>query len=652
MKLKQWLYGATALAMLAACSDKDIAPDSGGVENNGKGDPVSGYLAVEIKLPQETTTRGVNDEFNDGTSNEYQVDNAMIVLFKGTSEKTATFYKAQDLKKPFFTNMPEHDQITSSYLAAIQVTKASGDNDNFYGLVILNRNGTTTSVTEPDENGKETVQIGGVSFTAGSQFSAILNAITENSFLEVTGDTPDTKEYSKFFMTNAPLSTVPGGGAINSGIGKDKIQYLVNLGKDTYPTIDEAKNNIKSCIYVERAVAKVTCTRATNAFQLTFIDGTGAEINDLTVDATVRYALTNTNKKSYVVRNVEFTDAHFSWDFHNLNYYRMIGEKSMPKLKTPYHDVDQSYYRTYWCIDPNYEKAMLADKNVVTKPEEFSSINMPLYCKENTFTVANQNYGNSTLAVFQVDFAIKGKDGKIYGDGNLYTKDGETSKIYTSKEAALASEITRIKNDKDIRDAMTEAAKTSNYTGKIEDATQHLIINTEVKDNVLLIKSIDLAEVPDIFTNAGVLKFREIIGESTDKTSIQYSLLTAINNMSDITQYTGGVSYYQIPIQHFGDDYCPWSGKGITTEDAYNNGDQFDIAGNDSNDHALLYLGRYGMVRNNWYELNISSITALDSPKVPDIDLDLSDDNKEEKRYIGVEIHVLSWAKRTQDVHF
>ncbi len=53
MKLKQWLYGATALAMLAACSDKDFGPESGSGEHNGNGDPVSGYLAVQINLPQE-----------------------------------------------------------------------------------------------------------------------------------------------------------------------------------------------------------------------------------------------------------------------------------------------------------------------------------------------------------------------------------------------------------------------------------------------------------------------------------------------------------------------------------------------------------------------------------------------------------------------
>ena len=69
-------------------------------------------------------------------------------------------------------------------------------------------------------------------------------------------------------------------------------------------------------------------------------------------------------------------------------------------------------------------------------------------------------------------------------------------------------------------------------------------------------------------------------------------------------------------------------------------------------DHAEQYLGRYGVVRNNWYELNINKITALGSPIVPDVNIDMSDDNNEDKKYFAVEIHILSWAKRVQNFQF
>ena len=71
--------------------------------------------------------------------------------------------------------------------------------------------------------------------------------------------------------------------------------------------------------------------------------------------------------------------------------------------------------------------------------------------------------------------------------------------------------------------------------------------------------------------------------------------------------------------------------------------------GNNEND----YLGRYGMVRNNWYDVTITSVRNLGSPVVPDVEGsrgDTSDDNKE--IYLAFKVNVLSWAKRTQNVEF
>ena len=56
-------------------------------------------------------------------------------------------------------------------------------------------------------------------------------------------------------------------------------------------------------------------------------------------------------------------------------------------------------------------------------------------------------------------------------------------------------------------------------------------------------------------------------------------------------------------------------------------------------------MGRYGVVRNNWYELEVNSIKGIGyavippTNKVPDDVLD---------QYISVKINILSWAKRSQ----
>ena len=68
--------------------------------------------------------------------------------------------------------------------------------------------------------------------------------------------------------------------------------------------------------------------------------------------------------------------------------------------------------------------------------------------------------------------------------------------------------------------------------------------------------------------------------------------------------------------------------------------------GSDNRSNAN-YLGRYGVVRNNWYELTINNVKKLGKPGIntpdntPDDELD---------SYISVSINILSWAKRSQYV--
>ncbi len=110
--------------------------------------------------------------------------------------------------------------------------------------------------------------------------------------------------------------------------------------------------------------------------------------------------------------------------------------------------------------------------------------------------------------------------------------------------------------------------------------------------------------------------------------------------------------FYELRIKHFGDDLTPWeletdinkkSYPATTTEESYGKTSQKNN-----------YLGRYGIVRNNWYDVQISKITKLGYPKDPAIWQDSwpgkPDDNRDQ--YIAVELKVLSWAKRTQEHEF
>ena len=118
---------------------------------------------------------------------------------------------------------------------------------------------------------------------------------------------------------------------------------------------------------------------------------------------------------------------------------------------------------------------------------------------------------------------------------------------------------------------------------------------------------------------------------ATDAEAKAVSDKVGLTQNAGISTYKNGESYYIARIKHFGDALTPWN-----SGDAYN-GDN------------LKYLGRYGMLRNNWYELNVQSVSGPGYPDVPDVKPNTPDD--EIDKYIKVSVKILSWAKRSQDVN-
>lgn len=97
-----------------------------------------------------------------------------------------------------------------------------------------------------------------------------------------------------------------------------------------------------------------------------------------------------------------------------------------------------------------------------------------------------------------------------------------------------------------------------------------------------------------------------------------------------ISTYANGESYYIARIKHFGDDLTPWK-----------SGDTYGT-------NNLAYLGRYGMLRNNWYELDVQSVSGPGYPDIPEVKPNTPDD--EDDKYIKVSVKILDWAKRSQSV--
>lgn len=313
--------------------------------------------------------------------------------------------------------------------------------------------------------------------------------------------------------------------------------------------------------------------------------------NEIKIDKTTykaevqAWALDITNKKSYLVRNVS--------DFDTWKAY----------AKGPRFYSDDSK-RIYWAIDPNYtdgsaeEDYITANFNKISENDvtNAADVTAPVYILENTFDVANQMRNRTTRAIIKATFAPKDQEPETF-----YTI-GSANTIYT----------------KELMQTFIKGQAVHLLTGKNDASKYTFAPNTSVS-NTAGAHSIGKQ---DIFYDGTVLTPEEVA-----------KLNDAIGL---INTYKDGICYYVARIQHFGETYTKW-----------NPGDPTYGQDKDATAAANNYLGRYGAVRNNWYELQISEIKNLGNPTIPEAP-DTPDD--EDYYYISFKVNIHSWAKRVQNV--
>ena len=133
-------------------------------------------------------------------------------------------------------------------------------------------------------------------------------------------------------------------------------------------------------------------------------------------------------------------------------------------------------------------------------------------------------------------------------------------------------------------------------------------------------------------------------GWSTDGGVKTKQLDCVKRTVGKITCFEDGYCYYEVRVQHFGKTYTPWGGEDLAPgTDTY-----YDYVSKDSDgDEDMHYLGRYGIVRNNWYQLELGKVSAPGSPTVPELSNKADD---EQKYYLQATVKIMDWAVRKQSV--
>ena len=611
-KFKLFTIALAALA-LAACSSDDVTAPSGS-GNTGFGADGTGYLKLSINLPTQSAgagTRAANDQTDDGDASEYAVNDATLLLFKGADQNAATFQAAYDMTLNWNQGLDD-DQITSqgTKVQKINSITAAGS-EKIYALVVLNRNSVFTV-----DNAANTIKFGQDVFS-GSFKDFTVKTVASASALTGNG----------YFMTNAVMTDKPGSAAISG----QTTTILADVSDKIYQTELLAQQNPAADIFVERAVAKVQLTQSINSNELT------VGSNKLTY-AISGWALANKNTSSYIVRNWNQSaegitpsgDAWYALTSDGDGLSPTSGELTSNPYRFAGYSLAQeesgnpatAAYRTYFGIDPNYNTdATFTDAPASASGMTFDSNTK--YCLENTFDVAHQNVKNTTCAIIKAKFTLPAE----WRGTDFYTVNDIRTTIYKESEAKNAI----LKQAGDLYNNAILATATSD--DEFEGATK---INVAPKAVTYTVdadtKNLKLTKVTFTATEEG--------GDATTKDyDLNAEQLEAVQNAITVTQYTNAEAYYTVLIKHFGDELTPWN-RATKTTAAYPD---------DQQQANKNWLGRYGVLRNNWYEIEVNGVSAIGSATVPSVNTDTTPDDEVEN-YISVKINLLSWAKRKQSV--
>lgn len=608
------IYLPLALAAtlaLGACSSDNVV-------DNGGSNPIDlskgGFVKMSLNLPTDNN-RGSRATLDDGLASEYGIKNAYLVLFEGgDDENAATIKGAYALSNSDFEavgDTPNHVTLTKRIAFANDTKKPSDSNKHIYALVVLNNNGlftvdgtshvlTFTSKVTPGE------------YATTANFANFSKAIASTS---TDGKTPFAADVATngIFMTNAPLCTKPGG-ATDPGTDA-AIKTLADVTNNIYTTEAEAKSKPAAEIYVERAVAKVTVQQGTEGKLEANKGNTASEIS-YTLNS---WAVDNTNKKSYIVRQYDK-----KW---NSIYSEKVTAEDASKYRfvwntpvNPNATEANKLYRTAFAQDPEYTTTTVNADNYnrnMTMSTDFGNEH-PQYCNENTFKVTDQNQDQTTRVVLGVKLSVPGTttSGTPTYDEDLYTVNDNKEVVYT--EASLAERLKKILlNEPDVKKWTDDH--------KIEPSFDITFSTTTAGATTIA---------------TATFKGKTAAGATEETYSTPYT--TDFDKaLPNIIRYKGGVAYYAVRIKHFGDSDTPWNveGQGVKA------GDNSNIYNTSSTDSENWFLGRYGVVRNNWYDISVNKIQTLGDATIPAF-TNYPDDVLE--NYISVSINVLSWSKHTQ----
>lgn len=494
--------------------------------------------------------------------------------------------------------------------ATLLIFKEAGASENEYTFVESVNLGSMAPWKDPSEPGvtthaKITAKLNKVNTTDKFYALVLLNNGTESSKkVDLPEDNQTFSAWNEAKVTDKIANTGAGFYMANAPLYKDnKVTTLVPIEiSKIYPTEAQAASNPSTDIYVERGVAKVTVTSASKATK-TIADGTYKD-DEVTIQD---WILDVTNKKSFPVHKTDGTGYDKIWS-------NTATPSSTTNHATTLRFVDNNTAtaakRVYWGVDPNYdidELHAVTTEGKTARTENFNYVGKDKltattfpsdaqYCLENTFNLDNMMQGQTTRVVFKAKYKPKG-----FTEGATFYMVGKNTAIWTENNLKdeIVAAVTKV----------VTSATTANTTVDLTAAGNDI---TKAGNHLLALGNIS------------------VTGVTLDQTNIDaINAKLGLKEGEGISTYQNAEAYYIARVKHFG-VLTPWD------------------AGQSYGTDNLSFLGRYGVLRNNWYQLTVDKVSGPGYPDVPDVKPNVPDD--ENFKYISVSVKILSWAKRSDTV--
>lgn len=498
-------------------------------------------------------------------------------------------------------NSTEEDDLTVASIYNVAYTPQSDTHQQ-----ITHHSTTTVQITDRNIRNSDKLYMLAIanaspSISEGATFATV-KALTLSSLTTAIGG----PEY--FVMSNAPLASA------NNGSGS--VTTLAEIDPSLFATTEAEALAAPACyVYLERAAAKVT-TSLDAGLDMHIKGNTNIDF----APSDFYYSLYNYNTGCYLIRQMDA-----AWLRYNSTAKRFVESARLLNNR----------YRTYWATDINYGNSTGLTANM----KGWKSMGESDYCAENTFEVGKMqdDCSTSVLVALQLNGGNPFYTTSVTGSDVIYqmpTND-VTEEGTSASESFARKRSTKVSSAKTIDEYLRQWLMETNSSFRnwvntyAAGEPKHVNITVESRDADFGLTDAKVTAVTQTARAAG---------SAGANAFDALNLKTYCDNNIKIQFYEHGWCYYRVLIRHFDDTQTPWSSTAAMSD---------NTTGEVYSGDAEKYLGRYGVVRNNWYNISINSVTHVGSPIIPPLTTN-ADDKVEQ--LLNATLRISGWEKHDQNL--